>query len=52
VRALKHGYRVAEFPVDWSCDRDSRLSIRRHAREVITDLLVIRRLSRRTPNRT
>ena len=52
VRALKQGYRVAEFPVDWSCDRDSRLSIRRHAREVIADLLVIRRLTRRTPNRT
>jgi dolichyl-phosphate beta-glucosyltransferase len=52
VRALQQGYRVEEFPVDWSCDRDSRLSIRRHAREVITDLLVIRRLSRRTPSQT
>jgi dolichyl-phosphate beta-glucosyltransferase len=51
VRALQHGFRVAEFPVDWSCDRDSRLSVRRHACEVIADLLVIRRLSRRTPNR-
>jgi dolichyl-phosphate beta-glucosyltransferase len=51
VRALQHGFHVAEFPVDWSCDRDSRLSIRRHAREVVADLLVIRRLSRRTPTR-
>jgi dolichyl-phosphate beta-glucosyltransferase len=52
VMAIKHGYRVAEFPVSWSCDRDSRLKVRSHAMEVIADLLAIRRLNRRFPTRS
>lgn len=51
VMAMKHGYRVAEFPVSWSCDKDSRLNVRSHAMEVINDLLAIRRLDRRFPIR-
>ena len=49
--AIQQGYRVAEFPVSWTCDRDSRLKVRSHAIQVITDLLAIRRLSRRFPTR-
>jgi dolichyl-phosphate beta-glucosyltransferase len=49
--ALNQGYRVTEFPVSWSCDRDSRLNVRSHAIQVITDLLALRRLSRRFPTR-
>ncbi len=52
VMALKQGYRIAEFPVSWSCDRDSRLNVRSHALQVIRDLLAIRRLHRRFPTRT
>jgi hypothetical protein len=52
VLALQQGYRVAEFPVSWSCDRDSRLKVRSHAMEVFTDLLALRRLSRRFPTRS
>lgn len=52
VMALKKGYRVMEFPVSWSCDRDSRLKARTHAVQVIRDLLAIRRLMRRFPNRS
>ena len=52
VLALKQGYRVAEFPVSWNCDRDSRLSVRSHALQVISDLLAIRRLDRRFPTRS
>lgn len=51
VMALQQGYRVMEFPVSWSCDRDSRLNVRSHAMQVITDLLAIRRVSRRFPTR-
>jgi dolichyl-phosphate beta-glucosyltransferase len=51
VMALKQGYRVAEFPVSWSCDRDSRLNVRGHAMQVVRDLLAIRRLDRRFPTR-
>jgi dolichyl-phosphate beta-glucosyltransferase len=43
VRALKHGFRIVEFPVEWTCDRDSRLGVRRSAPSVVRDLLRIRR---------
>jgi dolichyl-phosphate beta-glucosyltransferase len=52
VMALKQGYRVGEFPVSWSCDRDSRLNVRSHALQVLSDLLAIRRLDRRFPTRS
>ena len=29
LRAAKKGYRIAEFPVEWTCDIDSRLSVAR-----------------------
>ena len=51
VMALIQGHRVTEFPVSWSCDRDSRLNVRTHAMQVLTDLLAIRRVSRRFPTR-
>jgi hypothetical protein len=38
LRALHHGFRIAEFPVEWTCDRDSRLGIRRSGRSVLRDL--------------
>jgi dolichyl-phosphate beta-glucosyltransferase len=44
LRALQHGFRIAEFPVEWTCDRDSRLSIRRSAGSVLKDLLRLRRI--------
>jgi dolichyl-phosphate beta-glucosyltransferase len=43
LRALAHGYRIVEFPVEWTCDRDSRLGIRTSAQSVVRDLLRIRR---------
>jgi len=43
LRALLGGFRIAEFPVEWTCDRDSRLGIRRSARPVVRDLLRLRR---------
>ena len=52
VMALARGYRVAEFPVSWRCDRDSRLNVRSHAVQVLSDLLAIRRLHRRVPSRS
>lgn len=41
--ALRHGYRIAEFPVEWTCDRDSRLGIRRNSKDVLRELVLIRR---------
>ena len=43
VMALRQGYRVAQFPVVWTCDRDSRLAPSRQAGSVLRDLWRIRK---------
>jgi dolichyl-phosphate beta-glucosyltransferase len=43
VRSQHHGYRIREFPLHWTCDRDSRLSFMRSPWHIIRDLLRIRR---------
>ena len=43
MRAQKEGYRISEFPIDWTCDRDSRLSPTRSSWRVLSELLTIRR---------
>ena len=44
MRAQKEGYRIKEFPIDWTCDRDSRLSPTRSSWRVLSELLTIRRI--------
>jgi dolichyl-phosphate beta-glucosyltransferase len=51
LRALRHGYRVAEFPVEWTCDRDSRISIRRSSRHILKEARFIRRALFKPKNR-
>jgi dolichyl-phosphate beta-glucosyltransferase len=53
LRALRHGYRIAEFPVEWSCDRDSRLGIRQSSLTILRELYALRRalLTQRPPPR-
>ena len=43
LRARKEGYRIKEFPIDWTCDRDSRLSPTRSSWRVLSDLITIKR---------
>jgi dolichyl-phosphate beta-glucosyltransferase len=43
MRAQKEGYRTKEFPVDWTCDRDSRLSPTRSLWHVLSELITIKR---------
>lgn len=43
LRAVKKGYRISEFPVEWACDRDSRLSVTRTPWPVLTELHRLRR---------
>ena len=43
MRAQKEGYRIKEFPVDWACDRDSRLSPSRSLWGVFSELITIKR---------
>jgi dolichyl-phosphate beta-glucosyltransferase len=42
LRAFRMGYTILEFPVEWSCDRDSRLSPAKNVVGVLTDLIRIR----------
>jgi dolichyl-phosphate beta-glucosyltransferase len=44
MRAQQEGYRIREFPIDWTCDRDSRLSPTRSSWRILTELLRIRRV--------
>jgi len=43
MRAQKEGYRIKEFPIDWTCDPDSRLSPTRSSWQVLCELIAIRR---------
>jgi dolichyl-phosphate beta-glucosyltransferase len=43
LRAQKEGYRIKEFPIDWTCDRDSRLSPTRSIWRVLSELITIKR---------
>ncbi|MFO7670507.1 MAG: glycosyltransferase [Bacteroidales bacterium] len=43
LRARKHAYSIREFPIDWTSDPDSRLSVRRSLFKMFTELLGIRR---------
>ena len=42
LRALRKGYRVQEFPVEWCCDIDSRLHPARNVPGIVSDLVEIR----------
>jgi dolichyl-phosphate beta-glucosyltransferase len=43
LRALRKGYRIEEFPIEWTCDRDSRLSLTRSSKRVWRELRNIKR---------
>jgi dolichyl-phosphate beta-glucosyltransferase len=50
LRAVKKGYRIREFPVQWVCDPDSRLSVTRTPWPVLAELFALRRaMARRNP---
>lgn len=48
LRALQKGYRIEEFPVEWSCDLDTRLRPRSEAFSVLKELFRIRSLIKKT----
>lgn len=43
LRAQRSGYRIREFPIEWTCDLDSRLSMTRTPWPVIRELIAIKR---------
>jgi glycosyltransferase involved in cell wall biosynthesis len=42
LRALKKGYRIEEFPVEWTCDLDTRLRPGSDAGKVLKEMLQVR----------
>ena len=47
LRALRSGYRVEEFPVEWTCDLDTRLRPGNHAAGVTKELFRIRSMMKK-----
>lgn len=43
--AMRKGYVIEEFAIEWTCDRDSRLTPARNVRSILGDLADIRRRS-------
>jgi dolichyl-phosphate beta-glucosyltransferase len=43
VLAERHGAKICQFPVLWTCDRDSRLSAAQHSKSVLRELWAIRK---------
>lgn len=44
IRALKQGLRIREFPIEWVCDLDSRLSLAKTPWPVLRELLRLKRM--------
>lgn len=44
LRAQQQGYAIEEFPIDWTCDPDSRLSVTKNFWEIMSELIKIRRV--------
>ena len=44
-RATNQHYRIAEFPIDWTCDPDSRLSPTKSFWRILSELLKIRKVT-------
>ncbi len=49
LRAQKKGYRIREFPIEWSCDPDSRLSVTRTPLPVLAELRAIKKAIKQSP---
>ncbi len=39
--ALKNDYKILEFPITWSCDRDSRLSVKKSSKNIISEFIAL-----------
>ena len=48
LRAQRKGYRIGEFPVEWACDPDSRLSVTRTPWPLLVELYKLKRVMARS----
>lgn len=46
LRARKQGLRIKEFPIEWTCDSDSRLYLAKNMRSILSELINIKRTIR------
>jgi len=46
LKGLRRGLRIEEFPVEWTCDLDTRLHPSRQARKIMTELFQVRAATR------
>ena len=44
LRAIELDYKVIEFPVEWRCDRDSRINIFNTAPKIISEIISLRKM--------
>ncbi len=51
LRATRKGYRIGEFPVEWVCDPDSRLSVTRTPWHVLVEMHKLKRAMGRDPRK-
>jgi len=47
IRAIKQGYTITEFPVEWTCDLDTRLQPASQAKQIIKDLFKVRKIAKK-----
>ncbi|MFW6139837.1 MAG: glycosyltransferase [Acidobacteriota bacterium] len=47
IRAIKQGYSITEFPVEWTCDLDSRLRPSSQTKQVLKDLFKVRKIAKK-----
>ena len=47
LKSIRHGWRIEEFPVEWTCDLDTRLRPAAHAGGVIKEMFRLRRMARK-----
>ncbi|MFC1543284.1 glycosyltransferase [Candidatus Neomarinimicrobiota bacterium] len=43
LRAKRTGYRIREFPIEWTSDLDSRLALKRNAAPILAEILALKR---------
>jgi len=47
IRALREGHSITEFPVEWTCDLDSRLRPASEAGDILRDLFKVRKIAKK-----
>lgn len=50
IRAVRSGYRISEFPIEWRADLDSRLSPLKNSLGIFRELILLRRNLRQNGN--